>query len=98
MSVIPFYLIESISNLMARRRSSFCLAKLAPPPPHPLEGRFKLLDSQNFQVYVGQTCSKKSRDPSQYCEIKGQDQNKSTAQVFINYCVFSLKFWNFSEL
>ncbi|XP_023333346.1 uncharacterized protein LOC111705120 [Eurytemora carolleeae] len=43
---------ESRKYAGERRRSSFCLAKLAPPPPDPIEGNYKLLDSQNYQEYL----------------------------------------------
>ena len=35
-----------------RRRSSFCLAKLAPPPPDPVEGTWKMVQCQKYEKYL----------------------------------------------
>ena len=35
-----------------RRRSSFCLAKLAPPPPDPVEGTWKMIQCHEYEKYL----------------------------------------------
>ena len=35
-----------------RRRSSFCLAKLAPPPPDPVEGTWKMIQCTDYEKYL----------------------------------------------
>lgn len=35
-----------------RRQSSFCLAKLAPAPPDPVEGNYKLIQCHDYEQYL----------------------------------------------
>ena len=35
-----------------RRQSSFCLAKLAPPPPDPVEGTWKMIQCHDYEKYL----------------------------------------------
>ena len=35
-----------------RRRSSFCLAKLAPPPPDLVEGTWKMIQCHDYEKYL----------------------------------------------
>jgi len=44
--------VDKVEYNRERRRSSFSLAKLAPPPPDPLEGTWKLIQCENYEKYL----------------------------------------------
>ena len=43
---------ESVVYNKERRRSSFCLAKLAPAPPDPVEGTWKMIQCHHYEKYL----------------------------------------------
>ena len=43
---------EALKYNGERRRSSFCLKKLAPPSPDNVEGTFKLIGSENYEQFL----------------------------------------------
>ena len=43
---------EALLYNNTRRRSSFCLAKLAPPPPDPVDGTWKMIQCHDYEKYL----------------------------------------------